>query len=120
VQARTAAVEHCEPAHDGRHRVFGRLRQIAVGEDLLHQLQSALELAILESVQNRVAVRKILVNRADAHTGHFRDVSHGGRLEPFAVEDLHRRFEDRPHGRLGSRLPWLLTHDGSRTARLHR
>ena len=76
----------------------------AVREHALHQLHRALEFAILQRVEDRVAMREVLIQRADADAGDFGDARRRRGVRPFSIQNPSRRVENGRHGRARTRL----------------
>ena len=98
VQRRRGAIQPQELLHHlPRHRPIGFTT--SRGEHPLDHRTRALELAILQGVEDRIAIGEVLVKRADAHA---RDLGHarGARgFGPFVLENANHRVQNRAHRR---------------------
>ena len=109
VDARFARVElqHALDARfDDRAR---RLREVALAQDLLRELDRPRELALLDGVEDRVAMREVLVERANADAGDLGDARRGRGLRPFTFQNPNGRLDNGRNRLLRARLLRLFT-----------
>src|SRR5215510_10406717 len=68
-----------------------------VFEDRTQQLARLAPFVALQTEQDRRLVRKVLVQRADAHARLLRDSGHGEARRPLLRQNLNSGLQDRPN-----------------------
>jgi hypothetical protein len=113
MQRGTRRVERPQAAHDGVDGLARAPGEVLVREHLAHERERAFELAVLERVEDGIAVGEVLVERADADAGHLGDARGGRGVHAFPLENPNRPLEDGGDGGLGTCLARRFSRCGS-------
>lgn len=95
--------------HALQHRAdeFVERRGRMFDERGLHDAIDLLHMALMQCCEDRVFVRKVLIDRTDADPCHLSDAIGGNGIEALALQHSDHRIEDCIDGLVGTTLFWL-------------